>query len=429
MDRMRILFLTQWFDPEPGAIRGLPLARWLRGRGHHVEVITGYPNYPGGKLYPGYHLRWRQKEMREGISILRVPLYPEHSDSSLGRIANYLSFMIAASAVGTASAAAADVLYVYHPPPTVGLAGLVFKTLRGLPIVYHIADMWPESVVESGMLGHGKLRNVARACLTRMCSLLYRTAESITVLSPGFRRLLIERGVPSEKIHVVYNWIDEESFSPVPRDERLASELDLANRFNVLYAGNHGAFQGLETLIQAARRLKQVPEIQIVLIGSGQKKPDLQRLAREINVDNVRFLENKPSSQMAGINALADVMLVHLRDLPFFRSTIPSKTQVAMASGRPVIMAVRGDAADLIRSSGAGLVIEPDNPEALADSILGLYRMPAIERETMGRRGRDFYLREMSLEIGGLQMEKLFESAAGRSQARHQATLADRLQE
>jgi glycosyltransferase involved in cell wall biosynthesis len=262
-----------------------------------------------------------------------------------------------------------------------------------------------------------------------MCSLLYRTAESITVLSPGFRRLLIERGVPSEKIHVVYNWTDEDSFSPTPRDERLASDLGLANRFNVIYAGNHGAFQGLETLIHAARKLKHVPEIQIVLIGDGQKRQDLQRLAREVDADNVRFLEMRPSDQMAGINSLADVMLVHLRNLSFFSSTIPSKTQVAMACGRPVIMAVRGDAADLIRSSAAGVVVEPENSAALADSILALYRMPAIEREAMGRRARQFYLREMSLEIGGLQMEKLFESAAGRSHVSRQVKLANRLQE
>jgi glycosyltransferase involved in cell wall biosynthesis len=426
---MRILFLTQWFDPEPGAIRGLPLARWLRGHGHHVEVITGFPNYPSGKLYPGYQLHWRQKEMRDGIPILRVPLYPEHGRSFLGRVANYLSFMIAAATVGTASASPADVLYVYHPPPTVGMAGLIFKAFRRLPIVYHIADMWPESVIESGMLGRGPMRDFARACLTQMCSLLYRTAESITVLSPGFRRLLIERGVPSEKIHVVYNWTDEESFSPLPRDARLASELGLAGRFNVIYAGNHGPFQGLETLIQAAQKLRQMPEIQVVLIGEGQKKQELEELARGIGASNVRFLDNRPYNQMARINALAEGLVVHLRDLPFFSSTIPSKTQVAMASARPVVMAVRGDAADLIRSSGAGLMVEPENPAALADAILALYRMPAVEREAMGRRGRDFYMREMSLEIGGIQMEKLFESAAGRFQARHRATLADRLQE
>jgi colanic acid biosynthesis glycosyl transferase WcaI len=426
---MRILFLTQWFDPEPGAIRGLPLARWLQGRGHNVEVVTGHPNYPGGKLYPGYRLHWRQKEMKDGVSILRVPLYPDHSRSSLGRVANYLSFMIAAGTVGAASSAPADVLYVYHPPPTVGLAGLVFKTFRGLPIVYHIADMWPESVVESGMLGRGRLRSVAKACLTRMCSLLYRTAELITVLSPGFRRLLIERGVPSEKIHVVYNWTDEESFSPVPRDERLASELGLAGRFNVIYAGNHGAFQGLETLIHAANKLKHVPEIQVVLIGDGQKKQELERLSRRIDANNVRFLDSRPYNQMARVIALTEILVIHLRDLPFFSSTIPSKTQVAMASGKPILMAVRGDAADLVRSSGAGLAVEPENQTALADAILSLYRMPAGERETMGRRGREFYLREMSLEIGGMQMEALFERAAARSLARQRAALADRLQE
>ena len=205
--------------------------------------------------------------------------------------------------------------------------------------------------------------------------------------------------------------------------------MGLAARFNVIYAGSHGTFQGLETLIQAGQKLKDVPEIQIVLIGDGPKKQELKQLAHAVDANNVRFLDNRPHNQMARLNALADVLVVHLRDLPFFSSTIPSKTQVAMASSRPVLMAVRGDAADLIRLSGAGLTVEPENPTALADSILALYRMPAIERENMGRRGREFYMREMSLEVGGIQMEKLFEGADGRSQVRHRAALADRLQE
>jgi len=426
---MRILFLTQWFDPEPGAIRGLPLARWLAGRGHDVQVVTGFPNYPGGKLYPGYSLPWPLREIRDGIPILRVPLYPDHSHSAIGRVANYLSFMVSAGTLGAALAGPADVLYVYHPPPTVGLAGLVFKALRRLPVVYHIADMWPESAVDSGMLGCGRLRRFAESWLARTCSLLYRNAESITVLSRGFRQLLLERGVPGEKIHVVYNWTAEEIFRPLPREEALARELGLAGRFNVIYAGNHGAFQGLDTLIAAVNELRDIPEIQIVLIGEGQEKESLMRLARDTNASNVRFLTSRPYDLMPQINALADALVIHLRDFPFFASTIPSKTQVAMASGRPVLMAVRGEAADVIRTSGAGLVTEPENPAALADAIRLLYRLSAEEREAMGRRGREFYLREMSLERGGLQMEGLFESAVARSSAGERAAMARRVEE
>ena len=407
---MRLLFLTQFFDPEPGAIRGLPLARWLARRGHAVRVVTGFPNYPGGRLYPGYRLRWRRWEVRDGVAVLRVPLYPSHSRSAVGRIANYTSFALAASTIGLALAGPADVAYVYHPPATVGLPGLVLKALRGLPMVYHIADMWPESVVHSGMAGHGLCRAALARMISSWCAVVYRASDAITVLSPGFRRMLAERGVPGEKISVIYNWADD-VFQPLARDDRLAVELGLAGRFNVLYAGNLGAFQGLETVIRAAALLKEYPQIQLVLAGTGQHELALRNLARQTAAP-VLFLGARPYGEMPRINALADVLLVHLKDLPFFAHTIPSKTQVALASGRPVLMAVRGDAAELVARAGAGLLCEPENPQALAAAVLEFFRMPEEQREAMGRRGREFYLREMSLDLAGQRMEELFGQVA-----------------
>jgi glycosyltransferase involved in cell wall biosynthesis len=416
---VRILFLTQWFDPEPGAIRGLPLARWLQQRGHEVQVVTGFPNYPGGRLYPGYKLRWRQREILDGISVLRVPLYPSHSNSVAGRIANFGSFAVSASTVGAALAGASDVAFVYHPPATIGLPAMVFKWFRGIPLVLHIADMWPESVTESGMLGNGWRKSVADALLQRWCSFLYRRAGAISVLSQGFKRLLIEDGVNSEKIEVIYNWADESVFRPMPRDESFARQLGLAGRFNVVYAGNFGAFQSLETLLQAAERLRDCPQIQMVLAGGGQKERKLKALAAERRLNNVRFLEARPYREMASINALADVLLVHLRDLPFLASTIPNKTQVALASGRPVLMAVRGEAAEVIERFGAGLTCEPENPEALAEAIRQLHAMPREQRENMGLRGREAYVREMSLEIGGRLTESLLLRSCSENQREH----------
>lgn len=423
---MRILFLTQFFEPEPGAIRGLPFARWLCKRGHTVEVITGFPNYPGGKIYPGYRIKWRQREIIDGVSVVRVPLFPSHSRSALGRVMNYGSFMAAAGTIGAALAKSADILYVYHPPATVGIAGALVKSVRRIPIVYHIADMWPESVVESGMLGTGLMRSVVERALTGLCALNYRRADLITVLSPGFRRLLVARGVPQHKIHVVYNWTDDDTFVPVERNESLACELGFAGRFNVVYAGNLGPFQAIESLIHAAKYLDAYPRIQVVLVGAGQDRARLQEIARANNLHNVRFLTNRPYHQMALINALAEVLVVHLRDLPFFSATIPSKTQVAMACGRPILMAVRGDAAELVSKCNAGVVAEPENPEDIAQRIAELYRMPAAEREAMGRRGRDFYLQEMSLDVGGREMERLFERVAGSDRPSAHAVLARR---
>jgi glycosyltransferase involved in cell wall biosynthesis len=405
---VRVTFLTQWFDPEPGAIRGLPLARELRRRGIDVQIITGFPNYPGGKVYPGYQIRPWQREIMDGVPVLRVALLPSHDRNPLGRLGNYGSFALSSAALGPVLTGPTDVLYVYHPPPTVGVPTAVFRRLRKVPVVYHIADMWPESVVESGMLGDGAIKWMANRVLDAYCKWVYREATAITVLSPGFRRLLVERGVPEDKIRVVYNWADDEVFRPVPRDESLAKELGLSGRFNVVYAGNMGAFQGLETVIRAAARIQDVPDVQVVFVGTGVEEGRLKALASELHLSNVRFVSRQPVSNMARINVLADVLLTHLRDLPFFSTTVPSKTQVSLASGRPVIMAVKGDAADVIRRAEAGLVVPPEDDAALAAAIRQLHALPAESRERMGERGRAYYLREMSLAVGTERMLEIF---------------------
>jgi putative colanic acid biosynthesis glycosyltransferase WcaI len=409
---MRVIFLTQWFDPEPAAIRGLPFARWLAARGHEVRVLTGVPNYPGGRIYPGYRIRFWQREVMEGIDVLRVPLYPSHDGSALSRIANYGSFALSAATLGSALVGGGDVAYVYHPPATVGLPAMALRLFRRLRFVYHIADMWPESVVDSGMLGQGTRRWLARHLLSAWCRAVYDRASAITVLSPGFKNILVERGVSPDKIHVIYNWTDESAFRPVARDPMLAADLGLAGKFNIIYAGNLGAFQGIDTVIRAAARLKDLPDLQVVIVGTGQKEIELRELARELGAVNVRFVGRRQYWEMPKIYALADVLLVHLRDLSFFESTIPSKTQVALASGRPILMAVRGNAADIVRDSGAGIVCQPETVDELADSMLKLAYTDRDELEAMGARGRAYYCERMSLDIGAAHTERLLGEVA-----------------
>ena len=404
---MRILFLTQWFHPEPGAIRGLPLASWLQKRGHEVKVVTAFPNYPGGKLYPGYTMKIRQWEEVDGIRVLRVPLYPSHNSSAVGRIANYASFALSASTIGVALGGSADVAFVYHPPPTVGLAAFAAKWLRGIPFVYHIADMWPESAAESGMLGNGWKKKAVSRVLDGWCRAVYRQARYISVLSPGFKRLLVERGVDPEKIEIIYNWTTDSVFKPLPCDTELKQRLGLAGKFVVLYAGNIGAYQALDSVLEAASHLRDRAEIQIVIAGTGQKLEALQARAAAMNLPNVHFLGARPYWEMPALNSIADVLLVTLRDLPIFRATIPSKTQVSLASGRPILMAVAGDAADLVTRYRAGLACPPENAEAMAESIMALYGMRPEEREAMGRNAREGYIQEMSLDVGGAQTEAL----------------------
>jgi colanic acid biosynthesis glycosyl transferase WcaI len=400
--------LTISFDPEPGALRGLPLARWLAAKGYQIEVLTGFPQYPEGRIYPGYQLRHYHREMLGGIPILRVPLYPSHDSSGVRRALTYLSFALAASTIGTALIGPADIVYLYDPPPTTGLASLVLKAFRGIPIVHHIGDMWPETVIESGMIRGEYSRRTADFVLGAWCRFLYRQAQVITVLSPGFKKILVARGVRESKIKIIYNWADESTYGPVERDLRLAHELGFDGKFNILYAGNFGPFQAIDTVIRAAELLRSHPEIRIVLMGGGPKDEELRHLAAQLCTENVVFLDRRQYWEMPKINALADVLLVHLRDVPFLRSTIPSKVQVALASGRPTLLAVQGDAADLVEKSGGGIICRSEDPHALATAMLELSRMPKEKLGEMGARGRAFYLNELSLERGGSQMDAIF---------------------
>jgi colanic acid biosynthesis glycosyl transferase WcaI len=243
---MKILILTQWFDPEP-TFKGLLFARELVARGHEVEVLTGFPNYPGGKVYPGYRIRPWVRERLDGIDVLRVALYPSHNNSGLHRVFNYASFALSAAVIGTTLIRKPDVMYVYHPPITVGFAAAVIGFLRRTPFVYDIQDLWPDTVAASGMMSNP----AALGLLGSLCKFVYRCASHITVLSPGFKETLARRGVPLDKIDVIYNWCDETVFNvDYERGARLASSAD---KFSILFAGTMGTAQGLESVLQAAQ--------------------------------------------------------------------------------------------------------------------------------------------------------------------------------
>jgi colanic acid biosynthesis glycosyl transferase WcaI len=402
---LRILLITQWFEPEP-MFKGLSFARALRDRGHEVEVLTGFPNYPEGRLYEGYRLRAWQKDVMDGISVTRAPLYPSHDSSAPRRIANYASFAVSASLVGSVTVRGADVAYVYHPPATIALPAMTMRLLRRTPVVMDVQDLWPETLGATGMVRSRMLMALAGA----WCRLTYRVARAIVVLSPGFKARLVERGVPAGKIEVIYNWCDESAIRPEPPDQALRARLGLEGRFNVVFAGTLGKAQGLESVLKAARLVAgTAPRAQFVFVGAGTEAERLRRIADESGLANVRFLPRRPPSEIGAVLALADVLLVHLRDDPLFAITVPSKTQAYLAAGKPILMAVRGDAAALVERAGAGMVCPPGDPGGLATAVAELSAAPADQLAAMGCRGRDFYRRELSMDVGVARFEAVFE--------------------
>lgn len=404
---MRILFLTHYFQPEPNFFMGLPFAKELVRRGHQVQVLTGFPNYPGGKIYEGYKVNLFQKENMDGIPVVRLPLYPSHDHSSFKRILCYSTLSLSQSMIAPFVIKSADVAYVVQGPATLGLPATVLKWLRGIPFVYNIQDLWPDSLLSTEMFNS----NLGLKMLHGWCNFIYRRAAKIVVIAQGMKKKLIERGVPGDKIEVIYNWCDGQLICREDRDENLARQLGFAGKFSVVFAGNMGKAQALDAVIEAAGLLKSdFPNIQFVFIGSGVDVDKLKSVSQKKQLNNVLFLPRRPVSEIGPVLRLADVLLVHLRKDPLFSITIPSKTQAYLAMGRPLLMAAEGDASELVNRAQAGLSCEPENPRAIAAAVKQLYDMTPSQLQRLGENGQSFYDRELSFSVAVDRYEQLFKT-------------------
>jgi colanic acid biosynthesis glycosyl transferase WcaI len=403
---IRILLLTQWFDPEP-TFKGIVFARELVRQGFEVEVVTGFPNYPGGKVYPGYRIRPLQREVIDGVHVTRLPLYPHHGQSAIKRVLNYLSFAFSALVYGLFMAHRAAVLYAYHPPLTIGVTASLIRLLRGIPVVYDIQDMWPDTLRATGMISN----RWTLAAIGGVCRWVYRRADHLVVLSPGFKRVLTERGVPKARVEVIYNWADEASLAN--QGGQLPTDFPGPDRFRVLFAGNIGKAQALETVVEAAVLLQaRGSRVSFIFLGAGVEVERLKRFAAERRLRNLVFLSAVPMSEVGTFLQAADVLLVHLRQDPLFAITIPSKTQAYMVAGKPLMMAVNGDAADLVLQSGAGVVAGSEDAQSIADVAEGLAKLAPIDLQLMGSRAQNFYQERLALSIGARRFGEIFRRLA-----------------
>ena len=384
-------------------------ARELVRQGFEVEVITGFPNYPGGRVYPGYRVKLIQKEVIDGVNVTRVPLYPSHDKGAKGRILNYASFAASSLFYGLFFAKKADVMYAYHPPLTVGVTAALLRFFRRIPVVYDIQDMWPDTLRATGMFSNER----ALKLVSRVCDWVYKRVDYIVVLSPGFRRLLIERGVPSAKIDVIYNWCAEDSIAD--RGGDLPAGFP-AEGFRVLFAGNMGKAQALPAVLEAAEILAhEAPTARFVFLGGGVEVDRLKEMAESKGLANVSFLPAVPMNEVGKYLGAADALLVHLKKDPLFRVTIPSKTQAYMAAGKPIIMGVDGDAADLVCEAKCGYVAVSENPRSIADAVMKLMCISVEQREEMAGRSKAFYMERLSLRAGVAAFGEIFKKIGRRS--------------
>ena len=371
---MHILFLTDNFPPEVNA----PASRtfehcreWVKA-GHRVTVITCAPNFPSGVVHAGYSNRFRQRETIEGIEVIRVWSYITANEGFLKRTLDYISYMVSA-VLAAPSVKDVDLVIGTSPQFFTACAGAFVGAMKRKPFVFELRDLWPESIRALGAVRNERILN----WLERLELYLYRRAAAVVAVTHAFKRDLIRRGIDADKIFVVTNGVDLTRFEPTPRDEALAREHDLQDKFVAGYIGTHGMAHALETLLDAAAHLSAIPDaahIRILLLGDGASKKALKAKAEEMQLSSVLFLDSVAKDQVGRYWSLLNVSVIHLKDTELFATVIPSKLFEGMAMGVPVLHGVRGESAMIVEREGVGLIFEPENAHALAEGLLTLAR-------------------------------------------------------
>lgn len=414
---MRIGVITQWYPPEPVFIPST-LAQDLAGRGHEVRVLTGYPNYPEGRIYPGYRQRWGERSTAGRVTVRRVPLFPSHDSSGMRRAANYLSFAASSTAAALRYLADVDALYVHHPPATVYAPAALLGLLHRIPAVLHVQDVWPESVTSSAMAPSGLAGRLLHGALGATMRQVYRAAAGIAVTAPSMGELVAAWGADPAKVRTVLNWTDETLFRPVAATAEARREIGYRDRCTIMHAGNIGPYQNIAGAVRAAATVEDAGAVDLVLVGSGIAEAEARQLTAQLGAGNVRFLGQRDPSRMAELYAAADYQLVSLRDLPIFHGTVPSKLQAALSCGSPVVASAPGDCARIVEHNRVGLACPPEDWPALAERFRQAARLSPVERAQMARRARDSYRTQMSQQAGVDQLEDMLRAAVGRRAAR-----------
>ncbi len=402
---MRILIVSQYFWPEAFRINDLALG--LHERGHAVTVLTGMPNYPGGEFFPGYGLSGPTRQDYHGIEVVRVPLLPRGNGNGPRLAINYLSFAASASLLGPLRCRGQfDLIFVYEPSPiTVGIPALLLKRLKGAPVMFWVQDLWPESLSATGAVRSPMILGMVE----RLVRFIYQSSDLLLVQAEGFVPRVEKVGANPRRVRYFPNWA-EGLYQPVELETDAPERNELPNGFRVLFAGNVGAAQDFPTILAAAERLRGYNDIQWIILGDGRMYDWVKTQVANRNLSStVHLFGSRPVESMPRYFSLADALLVTLRRDPIFALTIPAKVQSYLACGRPVIGALEGEGASVIRDAGAGLISPPEDANALAEVVLAMYRMPTSERQTMGLQGRAYYEshfeREMLLDrlVGWMQ--------------------------
>lgn len=375
---MHILFLTDNFPPEVNA----PASRtfehcreWVRA-GHKVTVVTCAPNFPKGKVFGGYRNSLYQSEVMDGMRVIRVWSYITANEGFVKRILDYQSFMVTAT-LASPFVRGVDVVIGTSPQFFTACAAYVVSRMKRVPYLFELRDLWPESIRAVGAMKDSAVLD----WVEKLELFLYRKAAAVVSVTNAFRDNLIRRGIDGSKVHVVTNGVDISRFTPREKDAQLVEKLGLQGKFVAGYIGTHGMAHALETLLEAAAKLKARPDgdrYRLILLGDGARKAELMQQAQAMKLDNVIFVESVSKDEVVRYWSLLDVSVIHLRKTELFTTVIPSKLFECMGMGIPVLHGVAGESAGIVEKEGAGIVFEPENADALCDGLVKLAEDPAL---------------------------------------------------
>ncbi len=377
--RRRLLILTKEFRPEPNFITG-DVADALVAH-MDVVVVTAHPNYPFGRFYDGTRYWWPSRSIEKGVIVWRLPFYPDKSLSLWRRALSYLSFALAAALFSPFVAGKPDTVWVYHGPFTTGLAALWFRLVYRSRVVITAADLWPESFAAAGVASHGVLLRMMYA----YSRAVNRMADLIVCCTRGTLDRYRRDGIPEQRLCYVPVWTTT-SAPPEPVAEMRRETARL------VYAGNMGPAQNLETLIRAAAELeKRDLPVAVHLYGTGTREAELKKLAQRLNASNVIFHGAVAPAIAFHACASSFAQVVLLRRSPLFRMTVPSKLYFSFAAGAPLLCGLEGEAAELAAESGGAIPFESDDAQSLVDAVAHLMRLDDSERARMRQRLHAFY--------------------------------------
>ena len=390
---MRVLVISQYFWPENFRINDL--VEGLLERSHEVTVLTGLPNYPSGKLSPGFGFGGPYTNQFGGATVIRVPLVPRGNGRAIRLVLNYFSFAFTASLLGSWRCKGRyDAILVFEPSPiTVGIPARVISWLKDVPILFWVQDLWPESLSATGAVKSPRVLE-AVAGLVRW---IYRGCAKVLVQSEAFVQPLLDLGVSADKIHYFPNSAEAIYQAPPAKEAWTAPALPAG--FRVMFAGNIGAAQSIETLLAAAETLRDHEDIHWIVVGDGRLAPWLrEEVARRGLGAQVHLVGQFPLAAMPGWFAQADLMFASLRRDPVFALTIPSKIQSYLACAKPIVAALDGEGARVVKVSGAGVPVPAEEAQGLAEAVLKIYKMDASGRKVLGDNGRKYYEKHFDRE-------------------------------